>query len=95
MVKKGRKNKTLVRDSTSVGIIDEDYNMLADRMDEVSIQIVQNIYSWHTKLSEGVIDLLQALCKVVKDVRAVASKKEIELQEYVLSNDHLAEVQMS
>ena len=39
MVKKGKKNKKFVRDSTPIGIIDEDYNMLADRMDEVSIQM--------------------------------------------------------
>ena len=64
-------------------------------MFEVDDEKKQNIDNHHTELFQGVIDMLQTLCKVVKDIRVVASKKETELQEYVLSNDHSAEVQMS
>ena len=95
MEKKGKKKQTHVKDSTPAGLIGEDYNLLVDRMAGVIEETCQKIDNWHTELFGGVIDLLQTLCKAMKDVRVMVNKKVTQLQEASPSNDHSVEIQAS
>ena len=65
-----------IKDSTYIGINDDDYNLLADKMVEVDDEMHQNIDNQHTELFQRVIDMLQTLCKVGKYVRVKVSKKD-------------------
>ena len=87
MVKKARKKQKVVRNSTPVGITDEDYNLLVDRMVEVAKETHQKIDNQHTQLFGEVFDLLQILCKSMKEVRFMISKKASQSQEASPSDD--------
>ena len=73
--KKGRKKHKFVKDSTPIRLTNDDYNLLADRMVEVDDETRKKIDSRHIELFEGITDLLQTLCKVVKEVRVVVSTR--------------------
>ena len=64
-------------------------------MVEVDDETHQNIEKQHTKLFQGVIGMLQTLCKVVKDVRVKVSKKEAWEKKPRPYDDHSIEVQKS
>ena len=69
--------------------------MLEDKIFEVDDETNMNIENHHTELFQGVIGMLQTLCKVVKDVRVKVSKKEAWEKEASPSDDHSIEVQKS
>ena len=56
-------------DPTHVGQTGDDYNLQMDRMAEVTDETRQNIDRHHTQLFEGVTNLIETLCTVVKQVR--------------------------
>ena len=64
-------------------------------MFEVDNETNRNIDNHHTELFQGVIDMLQTLCKVVKDIRVKVSRKESREQEAGPFDDHSIEVQKS
>ena len=66
--KRGTKKQNVVKDSTPVGLINDNYNLLADWITEVANEMRQMIDSRHTELFEGIIDLHQTLCKAMKEV---------------------------
>ena len=82
-------------DSRSIGIINNDYNLLANRMVNLANETRQHIDKWHTEIFEGVTDLLQSICKDVKEVRVVFSNKVMQSQEAGPSNDFPNQVQIS
>ena len=81
--------------STPIGLIDEDYNLLVDRMDQGAEETCQNIDNWNTEIFEGFTDLVQTLCNVVKGIRVTFNKKMAQLQEAGPYDDRLNEVQTS
>ena len=50
ITKKGRKKQKVVRDSTLVGLTNDDYNLLVDIMDEVANETHQRIDSQHINI---------------------------------------------
>ena len=58
-----------------IGIINDDYNMLLDRMEEVVNQSCRNINEFPTKLESNVIDLLQVICTALKEVRVAVDQE--------------------
>ena len=61
-------------------------------MVEVDDGTHQNIENQHSELFQGVIDMLQTLCKVGKYVRVKVSKKEAQEKEAIPCDDHSIEV---
>ena len=54
-------------------LTDDDYNLIVDRMDEVSNVIFKKIDDFNTDLVWGIVDLVQDLCVAVKEVRVVVA----------------------
>ena len=75
--KKRKKKKNYIRESTLVSLIDEDYNLWVYKMVEVIKETHQNIDDRNIKFFGGVSDLLQTLCKSMKEVRVAVSKKAL------------------
>ena len=48
IIKKGRKKLKAIKDSIPIGLTDDDYNFLAEKMVEVVDKTCQNIDSRHT-----------------------------------------------
>ena len=66
LMENGRKKQKVIKDSNPIGLTDEDYNLLVDRMVEVVDETHQNINSRHTDIFDAVTELLQTLCYDVK-----------------------------
>ena len=81
-------------DPTHVGQTNDDYNLQSDRMAEVADETHQNIDRHHTQLFEGVTNLIETLCTVVKEARVAVSRMPTQSQEVGPSNDRLAKVKM-
>ena len=82
-------------DSRSIGIINNDYNLLANRMVKLANETRQHIDKRHTEIFEGVTDLLQSIFKDVKEVGVVFSNKVIQSHEADPSDDFPNQVQKS
>ena len=61
-------------------------------MFEFDDETKKNIDNHHSELFQGVIDMLQTLCKVGKYVRVKVSKKEAQEKEAIPCDDHSIEV---
>ena len=56
-----------------IGITDDDYNLLVDRMDEITDKTRHKFDERNTQFFKEVMNLLQVFCKDVKDVRVMVS----------------------
>ena len=71
--KKSRKKENADR-NPPIGLTDDDYNLLADKMVEVIYETRQRIYTQNADLIGVVTDLLQTLCVAIKDLRMAVSQ---------------------
>ena len=69
--KRIHKKRKVDRTAGAGGLTNDDYNLIADRMEEVSNETCKRIDERNADLVGGIMELLQTLCVVVKEVRVV------------------------
>ena len=73
MENKGKKKQKVVKDTATRWLMDDEFNMLLYRMVDIAEENRKLPGEITTYLFAGVIDLLQVICKVVKEVRVAVT----------------------